>query len=244
MSQHPLLALRGKLTDFHNYLFPEDHTISIHHSHANINVLFYIRLISFLYLTGIYIWAFTLTNSFLNNIIYLTMQGYFFTWLYFLLTLQDYMINGFGKWGQVFPLSSNLKYYIEILFELAFCVEPPITLIFWGFLFKILINMEGITTELIANNANLHAGPMICLAFDMAYNTFSFPKRHFIVVLIVCSQYFLINIVYSLAVHIIYKPINWVTFLSYVLTLASVGMVAGAFFFGSFVFKKFKQPRM
>ena len=35
---------------------------------------------------------------------------------------------------------NRLKYYIEILFETAFCFEIPITLVFWTFLFKILLD--------------------------------------------------------------------------------------------------------
>jgi hypothetical protein len=33
----------------------------------------------------------------------------------------------------------SLKYYVEIINEAAICMELPITLIFWGFLFKILL---------------------------------------------------------------------------------------------------------
>ena len=73
MSQSSLVAARKKFTDFHDYLFPEGHTISLHHSHSDINVLFYIRLVSLVYLSGVFIWCFTLTKSMLVNVIYLTM---------------------------------------------------------------------------------------------------------------------------------------------------------------------------
>lgn len=107
-----MLSLRKKIEGAKDYLFPEEHAISLHYSPININTLFYVRLGSLLYLTGIYLWTITLSNSLMVNIIYLTMQGYFLTWLYFVAVMQDYMINGFGKWGQVFPLSNNLKYYV------------------------------------------------------------------------------------------------------------------------------------
>ena len=185
-----------------------------------------------------------LMNSLMANILYLTMQGYFLTWLYFLATMQDYMINGFGKWGRVFPLCNNLKYYIEIIFQMAFCLELPITLIFWGFLFNILIHIEGITTEIIANNANIHAGPLICLCLDMAYNTFSFPKRHFVILLLFSFSYLVINLSYSLAATVIYKPIDYVSVLSYVLLVAAVALTYGMHCLGRFVFEKYKKPRL
>ena len=90
-----------------NYFFPSSHTISLHHSHKNTNTLFYIRLFSGIYLTGIYLWSNTTMPTLLDNVIYLTMQGYFITWLYFILILQDYLINGFGKFGRVFPLCNK-----------------------------------------------------------------------------------------------------------------------------------------
>jgi hypothetical protein len=78
-----------------------------------------------------------------------------------------------------------LKYYIEIIFEIAFCVELPVTIIFWGFLFKYLIQADA-SLEVIIVNANLHAGPLIALLLDTVYNSFSFPKQHFHAVLFLC----------------------------------------------------------
>lgn len=33
----------------------------------------------------------------------------------------------------------------SLLYEMALCAEVPVTLVFWGFLFKILLSMEGVT---------------------------------------------------------------------------------------------------
>ena len=120
----------------------------------------------------------------------------------------------------------------------------PITLIFWGFLFNILIHMDGITPELIADNANIHAGPLICLSLDMVFNSFSFPKNHFIILLIFAVIYLIINLTYSLAVKVIYKPIDWVSFLSYVLSVSSIAMVYGMHCLGRFIYNKYKKPKM
>ena len=119
---------------------------------------------------------------------------------------------------------------------MAFCVELPITLIFWTFLFNILIHIDGITPEVIANNANIHAGPLVCLCLDMAFNSFSFPKPHFVILLFFSVVYLFINLSYSLAVKVIYKPINWVSFLSYVLTVASVLMTYGMHCLGRWLY--------
>ena len=146
--------------------------------------------------------------------------------------------------GQAYPVCASLKYYIEIVYEIAFCVEMPITLIFWGFLFNILIHMDGITPELIANNANIHAGPLICLSLDMVFNTFSFPKSHFIILLFFAVLYLIINLTYSLTVKVIYKPIDWVSVLSYVLSVSSIAMTYGMHCLGRFLYNKYKKSRM
>lgn len=40
------------------------------------------------------------------------MQGYYMTWLYFLLTMQDYIVNGLGRWKSLVPLSKTYISYI------------------------------------------------------------------------------------------------------------------------------------
>lgn len=70
---HPLVAAKNTFSAVTDYLFPDGHTISLHHSPFNINALFYIRAGSLIYLTAIYIWSLTLTKSLMSNIIYLTM---------------------------------------------------------------------------------------------------------------------------------------------------------------------------
>ena len=67
------VACKDSKNKLNNYLFPEEHTISVHHSTINIKTLFYIRLGSLIYLTAIYLWTLTLTKSLMFNIIYLTM---------------------------------------------------------------------------------------------------------------------------------------------------------------------------
>jgi hypothetical protein len=47
----------------------------------------------FVYLSGIYVLTLLSEHSLLTNVIYLTMVGYFGTWAYFGLVLQDYFLN-------------------------------------------------------------------------------------------------------------------------------------------------------
>lgn len=95
--------LKDKHQQLTDYFFPSHYIINLHYSHLNINTLFYVRLFSFIYLTAIYLWSFTSTPTILYNVIYLTMQGYFLTWLYFLLVMQDYVASGLASCGRVVP---------------------------------------------------------------------------------------------------------------------------------------------
>lgn len=137
----------------HDYLFNNlDHpVIEIHHSHINHNKLFKARLISFLYISAIYLWVLWDMASITTNFIYLTLHGYFMTWLFYALVLQDYWLTKvYGKQQHPCPklvsFYSRLKYYIEIIYETALCFEFPITLVFWTFLFEILLKQHASST--------------------------------------------------------------------------------------------------
>jgi len=45
-------------------------------------------------------------------------------------------------------------------------------------------------------------------------------------------------------VHVIYRPIDWVSLLSYILILASVGLVVLSHFIGRIIHRKIKAPKM
>lgn len=65
-------------------------------STANDRFLLIFRIIGLLYFTAIYIWIFHYSfyfTSLLRNVIYLTNIGYFFTWLYLLLTVQSKILE-------------------------------------------------------------------------------------------------------------------------------------------------------
>lgn len=104
--------------------------------------------------------------------------------------------------------------------------------------------MEGVTTEIIIINANLHAGPLVVLILDMFYNTFSFPPQHFHTVLFFSLLYGIVNLTYSLACHIIYKPIDWVSILSYILMGGAIVMAFIMHWLGRFIFQKCKKDKI
>jgi fluoride ion exporter CrcB/FEX len=104
--------------------------------------------------------------------------------------------------------------------------------------------MKDVTLEIIVVNANLHAAPIVMLCIDMVYNTFRFPKRHFHIVLAFGVLYAIINLSYSLSAHIIYKPIDWVSILSYILMGSSVVMAFIMHWLGRYIFRKCKKHKV
>ena len=132
---------KGKMEE---YLFPfNETTLPFNDSHINSEVLFRLRLAFTLYLTFIYLWSFLMMPTLLDNIIYLTDLGYFLTWLYFLLSIQFTFEH---KRNSNSPLSSSSSTkFIVIIYEVAICLQLPITIIFWGFLFQEMIHAKGIT---------------------------------------------------------------------------------------------------
>lgn len=101
-----------------------------------------------------------------------------------------------------------------------------------------------VSIEVIIVNANLHAGPFIVLCLDMAYNSFSFPQQHFHIVLLFGFLYAIVNLSYSLAAHIIYQPIDWVSILSYALMVGAVVMTFFMHWLGRYIYRKFKKEKM
>jgi hypothetical protein len=60
--------------------------------------------------------------------------------------------------------------------EAALCMELPITLIFWGFLFRILLDMPDITSTLTSNHSISHHSERepSCRAHHMPHPRLSF----------------------------------------------------------------------
>lgn len=179
--------------------------MEIHFSHIDSNHLFLIRLGCFIYLTTIYIWTLNDMGSFLTNIIYLTMQGYLITWLYFSLVIQDYLFhNKFGK-----KIIVSEKYVLIKLdwntifrsFMRQHCAMKLWLLLFFGvFYSKFYSNLTYQVKLLlllasdVIMQSNLHAGPIVCLTLDLIYNNFAFHIRHLCVLITFGTVYMIINL--------------------------------------------------
>lgn len=95
-----LTKYRTTVDRLHDYLCsnPDQPIIEIHHSHIDQTKLFRARLISWIYITAIYLWVLSQMTSITTNFIYLTLQGYFVTWLFYTAVLQDYWLTRvYGK---------------------------------------------------------------------------------------------------------------------------------------------------
>lgn len=131
---------RNYLAVVDEYLFPKSLQNNLWACCRETDKLVWVRLGCFLYLTGVYIWALAFMNNAIENIIYLTMEGYFLTWVYFALALEDYLSRRIAR-EEVFPGLWKLTYIIH---EIAMGVEVPITLVFWTLLFRILLEIPGV----------------------------------------------------------------------------------------------------
>jgi hypothetical protein len=122
------------------YLFPKSMHNNLHRTFREADRLVWVRLGCFIYLTGIYIWALIFMPNAIDNFIYLTMQGYFLAWVYFGLTLEDYLSRRILKQ----ELVPGLWKLCSLIFEMAICLEVPITLVFWGILMAIIVDLPGV----------------------------------------------------------------------------------------------------
>lgn len=98
-----------------------------HESHCSSVALLIVRIIGMLFFTGNFIWFFTFTSrsiSMLEYIKYLTNYGFFFTWLYFIVAVQEHLLCQYYK--------ENFKIYVQVLGEISLGLELPVTVIYWG----------------------------------------------------------------------------------------------------------------
>lgn len=100
-------------------------------------------------------------------------------------------------------------------------------------------------------NTNLHLGPLVCLLVELYYNNFTFPKRHFWVLVFYGTGYLLINlgnsnliVVYSLTVSVIYQPIDWKSLLSYLIVIGSYVITFAAHYLAGYAFRKWKAHKL
>ena len=153
---------------------------------------------------------------------------------------------------------SRLKHYIEIIYEIALCFEVPITLVFWGFLFQILIR-NGASGTLFhyqsRRNHSQHQSPSGPLPLPVSWTLLQqllFPQKTFLGCRLLryrlsvyqLRYFFIYNLVYSLSVKVIYEPIDWKSVLSYCIVVGSYFITFGAHHFGGFAYRKWKAHKL
>lgn len=165
---------------------------------------------------------------------YLTNYGYFFTWLYFANVLQYYILE------KCMSDKAKLKYNeiaLEILFEIAICLEVTITILYWIVLY--VGPPEGYS---FYSTFSVHAIPMILLFFDFLFNRFRFHGWHILIVFTIAIIYaFCINLPYSLEVEPVYSVLDWQTGLSGGLIAGAIAVTLLMFGFGRLVFSCIKR---
>ena len=95
------------------FFFPNQHVISLHHSHLQFRFLLYFRIFSFLYLTAIYFWYMWTTKSIFFNIKY-------YRWMKLLPSIYLlFFISKIKELGQMHSLfMRNLIIYLRELFAI------------------------------------------------------------------------------------------------------------------------------
>jgi len=79
------------------YFFPKGSENNLWKCCRPTDKLVWVRLGCLIYLTGVYIWALAFMPNAIENLIYLTMNGYFLTWVFFALSLEDYLSRRLAK---------------------------------------------------------------------------------------------------------------------------------------------------
>lgn len=92
---------------------------------------------------------------------------------------------------RVLPRLLSLPDTINLLFEIAWCLEVPITILYWGVLFDYSGSYEA---GGIVKDVGVHGFPFFCLLVDFIFNSYQFPWRHLPVVLALGLFYLVVNL--------------------------------------------------
>lgn len=129
-----------------------------------------------------------------------------------------------------------MKHNVNLLFEIAFCLEVPITALYWLVIYTpgdnpTSKNISKIALDLIKDIGN-HGFPLASLLLDFIFNSYRFPVRHLLPVVGTAIFYLFINLgnfevmsVYTLKVEKIYSAIDWTSTESYVYVVVAIALV-------------------
>ena len=90
----------------------------------------------------------------------------------------------------------------------------------------------------------MHSVPLLFLIIDLVYNVYKFSRQRYLIVLFTGTAYLFVNLLYSLVVRVIYDPIDWVSFFSYVLCFGAYALTFLMHCFGNFLFRRWKLRRI
>ena len=214
-----------------NFFFPNTPKVRIHHSLVSDNVLFGIRIIGMTFLTGNYLAQMIIgKDSPIFSLIYLTKFGYFLSWLYFVSVVQARIIT-----------KVTLDRFVEALFEISFCFEAVITILYWVTLYE-----GGESPYDFYQNLAVHAVPLFLLFVDFIFNTYRFIASRVILVLIFAWIYLLIfSLPYVLAVGPVYGQfLTWKNAMSYVMIVGANVLILIFFFSGRAIFTHCKLKKL
>ena len=76
---------------------------------------------------------------------------------------------------------------------------------------------------------------------DFTLNSYQYPLRHLMVVLVIGIAYMAFNMCYSLLVKPIYGPITWTSVGSYIIALLSILLAIGVHRLGDCLWRKCKK---
>jgi hypothetical protein len=82
---------------------------------------------------------------------------------------------------------------------------------------------------------------LLFLYIDSFFNGVRFYKRHLFLLLIFKVTYLTLNFIITILHKPVYKPIDWISFMSYVYAVTAIFLGFGHFLFGDFIYDNYKK---
>ncbi|CAG9314165.1 unnamed protein product [Blepharisma stoltei] len=148
--------------------------------------------------------------------------GCVITSLYFSMTLYNYKY-------------SNCWKITHFLYELSWCIDWTVVLLFWGIIYPTQTWGQSIQVTVLANG-----GVFIFILIDSINNQIWFFRKHVYLIVIIGFLYTLLHLIYTLAVRKVYDIVNYKNAYTYLIILGTYLMLIIIFILGAFL-DKFKS---
>ena len=109
--------------------------------------LLHFRAFACLLLTGNALFNLLESPSYLEQVIYLTSIGFHSSYLYFLLSVQHYLLRNYLP--AVRKNTFSLAHLIQVIYEVSFSLALPITVMFWSGLAMGMVSQEPHRTPVL-----------------------------------------------------------------------------------------------